>query len=61
MKTRSRLSEKGTLREDVEFCQNCKNGFVVLWIIESENYKDFGFRHCPFCGLMVDEKGSVPP
>lgn len=61
MKTRSKLSEKGTIREDIEFCQKCGNGYVVLWIIESKKYKDFGLRHCPFCGLIIDEERSVPP
>ncbi len=41
-------------------CQSCKNTYVVLWLDAGKHFKDFGYRHCPFCGLAFDElTGSV--
>jgi len=41
-------------------CQRCGNSYIVIWLKEGEDYNDFGFRHCPFCGLLTDEiSGSV--
>ena len=38
----------------IDTCPNCENRYVVLWIKEGADWCDFGFRHCPFCGLAFD-------
>ena len=34
----------------VDECQRCGNSYILIWLKEGEDYNDFGFRHCPFCG-----------
>ena len=46
--------------DKLDICQRCKNAYILIWLNEGEDYNDFGFRHCPFCGLLTDEMtGSV--
>ena len=35
-------------------CEICGNVFEIDWIKEGTEYKDFGYRYCPFCGAMFD-------
>ncbi len=43
-----------------ETCQRCGNAYILLWLGRGEHYTDLGDRHCPFCGLCIDEcTGSV--
>ena len=41
--------------DDEECCENCGNIFRVILLKKSEDYNDFGYRHCPFCGMLTDE------
>jgi DNA-directed RNA polymerase subunit M/transcription elongation factor TFIIS len=41
--------------EKIELCQKCKNQYILIWLKQGEDYNDFGFRHCPFCGLVTEE------
>ena len=41
--------------ENVEICEHCGNIYKVIWLKEGDDYNDFGYRHCPFCGFLVDE------
>jgi DNA-directed RNA polymerase subunit M/transcription elongation factor TFIIS len=34
-----------------EICKKCGNAFRVDLLKEGENWNDFGFRYCPFCGF----------
>ena len=44
----------------VETCQRCGNTYILLWFEQGDGYRDFGDRHCPFCGLVTDQvTGSV--
>lgn len=36
-------------------CQHCGNTYRIEWLKAGDDYNDFGFRHCPFCGLLTDE------
>ena len=46
--------------DKIQECQRCRNTYILIWLEEGDNYKDFAFRHCPFCGLRTDEiTGSV--
>jgi len=42
-------------------CETCGNVYQIHWIKKGEDYNDFGYRYCPFCGEMFDtfiiEKG----
>lgn len=47
-------------QDNVDVCQNCGNIYTLIWLKHGDDYNDFGFRHCPFCGLLTDELvGSV--
>ena len=61
-------SEKGSgfsemvralFEEDAEICQNCRNIYRIVWLKEGDDYNDFGYRHCPFCGHLVDEYAHI--
>jgi len=45
--------------EKIELCQKCNNQYILIWLKQGEDYNDFGFRHCPYCGL-VTEKFCLP-
>ncbi|MFC1896864.1 hypothetical protein ACFL0Q_09480 [Thermodesulfobacteriota bacterium] len=52
--------EQAVSEGKVDECQRCGNVYIVLWLKEADEFNDFGLRHCPFCGLLVDEiTGSV--
>jgi|GEM_PF-1048442 len=35
-------------------CDSCGNSYEITWIKEGEDYNDFGFRYCHYCGSMSD-------
>ena len=41
--------------DDAEICENCGNVYQIILLKEGDDYNDFGYRHCPFCGMMTDE------
>lgn len=41
--------------DDAEICSDCGNVFRVAWLKQGDDYNDFGYRYCPFCGKMTDE------
>ena len=41
--------------EEAEVCQNCGNIYRVNHLKAGDDWNDFGYRHCPFCGLLTDE------
>ena len=45
--------------QEVETCSNCGNVYRIEMLKESENWNDFGYRHCPFCGLITDEYANI--
>ena len=46
--------------DKLEICQRCKNAYILIWLVQGEEYNDFGLRCCPFCGLTIDENtGSI--
>lgn len=51
--------EQALYNEDFEICQNCGNVYKVVWLKEGDDWNDFGYRHCPFCGLLADEFAHV--
>ncbi len=51
--------EQALDNEDVEICQNCGNVYKVIWLKEGDDWNDYGYRHCPFCGLLTDEFAHV--
>ena len=55
-KKESSFSEmvRALFEEDAEICQNCGNIYRIVWLKQGDDFNDFGFRHCPFCGLLMD-------
>ncbi len=61
LKKGSRPSEKAagkvlkTQEKDAkERCPDCGNIYRIELLKEGEDWNDFGYRHCPFCGLFID-------
>ena len=46
---------KEIMLEDVEVCESCGNVYKVKLLKPGDDWNDFGYRHCPFCGLVTDE------
>lgn len=40
--------------DETETCPLCGNTYRVELVKESDNWNDFGYRYCPFCGDMTD-------
>lgn len=45
--------------EETEICPFCGNVYRIIWLKPGEDYNDFGYRHCPFCGLVIDEYAQL--
>ena len=45
--------------QEVETCPNCGNIYRIELLKEGEDWNDFGYRHCPFCGLVTDEYANM--
>jgi hypothetical protein len=39
----------------IETCPHRRNHYVLLWLKQHEDWKDFSFWNCPFCGLALDQ------
>ena len=44
--------------DEVE-CENCESVYKVILIKEGGDYNDFGYRHCHFCGMLLDEYAHI--
>ena len=55
MQTQENVQTQDAKSVEVETCEHCGNIYKLVWLKESHDYNDFGFRHCPFCGLLIDE------
>ena len=40
--------------DEAEICRSCGNIYRIIWLKEGDDYNDFGYRHCPFCGILTD-------
>lgn len=45
--------------DDSEVCESCGNVYRVELLKESEDWNDFGYRHCHFCGEMTDDYAAM--
>jgi rubredoxin len=45
--------------QEVDTCSNCGNVYRIELLKEGEDWNDFGYRHCPFCGLVTDEYANI--
>jgi uncharacterized Zn-finger protein len=45
--------------DEVETCPDCGNVYKVELLKYGDDYNDFGYRHCPFCGLITDEYANI--
>ncbi len=45
--------------EEAEICPDCGNIYKTIWLKEGDDYNDFGYRYCPFCGAMTDELAHI--
>ena len=40
--------------EEAEVCSSCGNIYRIELLKTGEDWNDFGYRYCPFCGLLID-------
>jgi len=60
MSTEERIQiTKAMEDEEAEVCENCDNVYRVELLKKGDDWNDFGYRYCPFCGLMTDELTGV--
>ena len=45
--------------DEAEVCERCGNIYIVNHLKEGDDWNDFGFRYCPFCGLLIDEYANI--
>ncbi|VBB44925.1 hypothetical protein TRIP_B350096 [uncultured Desulfatiglans sp.] len=45
--------------DDFETCSSCEKSYILVLVEENENWNDFGYRYCPFCGKMFDEHEEI--
>ena len=45
--------------DDAVICENCGTVYQIILLKEGDDYNDFGYRHCPFCGMMTDEYAHI--
>ena len=45
--------------EEAQICPTCGNVYKVELLKEGDDFNDFGYRHCPFCGLIIDEYENI--
>ena len=55
----SMFKEESISDENEEICPYCGNIYKVIWLKEGDDYNDFGYRHCPFCGMLIDEYAHI--
>ncbi|MBW2173227.1 MAG: hypothetical protein JRF64_01005 [Deltaproteobacteria bacterium] len=55
MKTEDNARTHDPKSVELETCEHCGNVYRLIWLKEGDQYNDFGYRHCPFCGLLTDE------
>ena len=48
------IMNKAMQEEEAEVCSGCGNIYRIELLKESEDWNDFGYRHCPFCGMLID-------
>ena len=51
--------EQKLYNEEIEVCPNCGNIYKIYHLKEGDDWNDFGTRHCPYCGLIMDEYAHV--
>jgi len=47
------------MQDDSEVCEICGNVYRVELLKESDNWNDFGYSYCPYCGNMTDDYSSL--
>ena len=43
----------------VNICKNCGNIHLNIWLKKGDDWNDFGFRYCPFCGMQTEEFAHI--
>ena len=46
-------------QDQADVCDDCGNTYQVLQLKSGEDYNDFGYRYCPFCGAMEDQLANI--
>ena len=49
-----KIMKQAMTEEEAEVCIGCGNVYRVELLKTDEDYNDFGYRYCPFCGMLID-------
>ena len=44
---------------DTLLCEHCGNVYRIDLVKESDDWNDFGYSYCPFCGDMTDDYAAM--
>lgn len=45
--------------ETAIICKGCRNIYRNIWLKVGDEWNDFGFRYCPFCGKQTEEFSHI--
>ncbi len=51
--------EQALFMEQVQVCDRCGNIYKVVHFKDGDDWNDFGFRHCPFCGNLMERYAHI--
>ena len=57
--TDSQAMEQATADERAIICRTCGNIYRNIWLKVGDDWNDFGFRYCPFCGTETEEFAHI--
>lgn len=55
----AQMMEAAISDETAIVCRGCGNIYRNIWLKPGEDWNDFGFRYCPFCGRQTEEFAHI--
>ena len=53
------MMESVFMDEPINVCKKCGNVYKNAWLKTGDDWNDFGFRYCPFCGTQTEEFAHI--
>ena len=53
------MMESVFMDEPINVCKKCGNVYKNAWLKTGDDWNDFGFRYCPFCGAQTEEFAHI--
>jgi len=55
----TQMMEKAFKDDTINVCKSCRNIYKNIWLKVGNDWNDFGFRYCPFCGTQTEEFAHI--